>query len=91
VHAPALAAAGAVALGGHRVQVAGEQHGRAGGAGQHAGVPEVAHGGAGGAQDAEDVVHDLRLAAGLRGDVDQLEGAGGETLAELGIGHGAPP
>ena len=80
VDALGVAAAGPVALGGDRVEVAGEQDGRAG-AGQHAGVAEVADGRAAGAQDSHDVLGERALAAALRGDVDQLERPGCQALA----------
>ena len=89
-----VAAAGAVALGRDGVEVAGEQHGRAR-ARQHAGVAEVAHRSAAGAQHRHHVGGERALAARLRRDVDQLERPGGQALPELAVadrrGHGLPP
>ena len=94
VDALGVAAAGAVALGGDGVEVAGEQHGRSR-PGEHAGVAEVAHGRAAGAQHVHHVGGERALAARLRGDVDQLERPGGQPLPELPVadrsGHGLPP
>ena len=81
MHAVAVAAAGHVALGGHGVEVAGEQHGRAA-AHEQAGVAEV-HG----IDDRRHVRGQARLVARLGGDVDQLERARGEPLGE--VGHAA--
>ena len=86
VDALAVAPAGQVVLRRHRVEVAGEQHGRAA-AGEQAGVAEV-----GRVQHGGDVRRQPRLVARLGGDVDQLERPGGQAVTELGIAcHGRGP
>ena len=84
----ALAPAGAVVLRRDRVEMAGEQDERALAArrraGEDAGVAGVAGVDPARAQDVEDVRGERRLVARLGGDVDELEGAGGEAV---GRGH----
>src|SRR6185295_7294239 len=76
VDAGVVAPARDVVLDRHRVEVPGEEHGRAG-AGEQTGVAEVLR-----VEQGADVLRQLRLVARRRRDVDQLERPGGQAVTE---------